>query len=108
MVIDPRRAGRFPGTWRSTVLLMVGSCFIGAQLLKFLAFRFQSCRGGGLVVVSMGWSMLMEKEEMHEKADSIVPSKCLRTRVLAFDPATHGGSGSHFRCDVGRQLDLPL
>jgi multiple antibiotic resistance protein len=57
-----------PGTrrglsWRvalNSLYLMVGSYFVGAQVLKFFGVSLPVVQvGGGLVVVSTGWGMLM-------------------------------------------------
>jgi len=45
-----------------SLFLMVGSYFIGAQVLKFFGVSLPVVQvGGGLVVVSTGWGMLMAK-----------------------------------------------
>jgi len=59
-------------SWRvsfNSLFLMLGSYFIGAHVLNFFGVSLPVVQvGGGLVVVSMGWTMLMEKEESHETA----------------------------------------
>jgi multiple antibiotic resistance protein len=54
-------------SWRVAVhslLLMVGSYFIGSHVLNFFGVSLDVVQvAGGLVVVSMGWSMLKAKEE---------------------------------------------
>jgi multiple antibiotic resistance protein len=48
---------------------MIGSYFIGAQVLKFFGVSLPVVQvGGGLVVVSMAWGMLMGGEEVHDVA----------------------------------------
>jgi multiple antibiotic resistance protein len=46
-----------------SLFLMIGSYFVGAHVLNFFGVSLPVVQvGGGLVVVSMGWGMLMEKE----------------------------------------------
>ena len=56
--------------WRvalNSLYLMVGSYFIGAQVLKFFGVSLPVVQvGGGLVVVAMGWGMLMQEEPVSE------------------------------------------
>ena len=56
--------------WRvalNSLLLMVGSYFVGAHVLNFFGVSLPVVQvGGGLVVVSMGWGMLLEKNETYE------------------------------------------
>lgn len=56
--------------WRVTInslLLMVGSYFVGAQVLNFFGVSLPVVQvGGGLIVASMGWSMLLEGHDSHE------------------------------------------
>ena len=43
---------------------MVGSYFVGAHVLNFFGVSLPVVQiGGGLVVASMGWSILLEKDE---------------------------------------------
>ena len=47
----------------NSLFLMIGSYFVGAHVLNFFGVSLPVVQvGGGLVVVSMGWGMLMEKE----------------------------------------------
>lgn len=59
-------------TWRvalNSLLLMVGSYFIGAHVLNFFGVSLPVVQvGGGLIVASMGWSMLLEREDTHDTA----------------------------------------
>src|SRR5215472_12813178 len=59
-------------SWRvalNSLVLMIGSYLIGAHVLNFFGVSLPVVQvGGGLVVVSMGWGMLMEKEEAHDVA----------------------------------------
>jgi multiple antibiotic resistance protein len=68
-------------SWRvafDSLFLMIGSYFVGAHVLKFFGVSLPVVQvGGGLVVVSMGWGMLMEKEEVHEKANQVVQSQAV-------------------------------
>jgi multiple antibiotic resistance protein len=50
----------------NSLFLMIGSYFVGAHVLNFFGISLPVVQvGGGLVVISMGWGMLMEKEESH-------------------------------------------
>lgn len=77
-------------SWRvsfDSLLLMIGSYFIGAHVLNFFGVSLPVVQvGGGLVVVSVGWGMLMEKEDLHEKASKGV--KCDAGFGRAFYPLT--------------------
>ena len=77
-------------SWRvafNSLALMIGSYFIGAHVLNFFGVSLPVVQvGGGLVVLSMGWRMLMETEDVHEKADKGVQSKAVFGR--AFYPLT--------------------
>lgn len=77
-------------SWRvafNSLLLMLGSYFIGAHVLNFFGVSLPVVQvGGGLVVVSMGWTMLLEKEESHETARKSVQSETVFGR--AFYPLT--------------------
>ena len=57
-------------SWRiamNSMFLMVGSYFIGAHVLNFFGVSLPVVQvGGGLVVASMGWGMLREKEDCPE------------------------------------------
>jgi len=52
--------------WNS-LALMIGSYFIGSHVLNFFGVSLPVVQvGGGLVVSSMGWGMLVDKEEVHD------------------------------------------
>jgi multiple antibiotic resistance protein len=57
-------------SWRvalNSLFLMIGSYFVGTHVLNFFGVSLPVVQvGGGLVVTSVGWSMLMEKEEAHD------------------------------------------
>ena len=76
--------------WRvafNSLVLMIGSYLIGAHVLNFFGVSLPVVQvGGGLVVVSMGWGMLMEKEQIHEKANKDVQNEAVFGR--AFYPLT--------------------
>jgi len=76
--------------WRITVnslLLLVGSYFVGAHVLNFFGVSLPVVQvGGGLIVVSMGWSILLEKDETHETARRNVT--CSDALHSAFYPLT--------------------
>ena len=67
--------------WRvamNSLVLMVGSYFVGAHVLNFFGVSLPVVQvGGGLVVASMGWRMLLENDETHETD---------RTNVHCSDP----------------------
>lgn len=87
--------GYSPGTrrvlaWRvaiNSLVLMVGSYFVGAHILNFFGISLPVVQlGGGLIVVSVGWSILLEKDEPHETARrSLTCSDALHS---AFYPLT--------------------
>ena len=76
--------------WRvavNSLLLMVGSYFVGSHVLNFFGVSLPVVQvGGGLVVASMGWSMLLEKEETYETARKNV--QCSDVLHSAFYPLT--------------------
>lgn len=77
-------------SWRvavNSVFLMIGSYFIGAQVLNFFGVSLPVVQvGGGLVVISMGWGMLMKNEEVHDVTRKNVPPTDVFRR--AFYPLT--------------------
>jgi len=83
---ETRRALSWRIAWNS-LFLMIGSYFIGAQVLNFFGVSLPVVQvGGGLVVVSMGWGMLREKEEAHDTARKNV--QCPDVFHSAFYPLT--------------------
>lgn len=76
--------------WRVTVnslVLMVGSYFIGAHVLNFFGVSLPVVQvGGGLIVVSMGWGLLLEKEESYQTSRNNV--QCADALHSAFYPLT--------------------
>src|SRR6516162_9636130 len=83
---ETRRALSWRIAWNS-LFLMIGSYFIGAQVLNFFGVSLPVVQvGGGLVVVSMGWGMLREKEEAHDTARKNV--QCPDVFRSAFYPLT--------------------
>lgn len=71
----------------NSLFLLVGSYFIGAHVLNFFGVSLPVVQvGGGLVVVSTGRGMLMEKEECGEVARRNVQTSDLFGR--AFYPMT--------------------
>ena len=70
-----------------SLLLMIGSYFIGSQVLDFFGVSLPVVQvGGGLVVVSTGWGMLMAKPEAQDAARRNVQPSDLYGR--AFYPLT--------------------
>jgi multiple antibiotic resistance protein len=58
-----------------SLFLMIGSYFVGAHVLNFFGVSLPVVQvGGGLVVVSIGWGMLMEKEAAQEVSHGDVES----------------------------------
>ena len=53
--------------WRvaiNSLFLMAGSYFVGANVLNFFGVSLAVVQvGGGLIVASMGWGMLLERED---------------------------------------------
>jgi multiple antibiotic resistance protein len=76
--------------WRvalDSLYLMVGSYFIGAHLLNFFGVSLPVVQvGGGLVVVSMGWQMLVQEEAASDVARKKVQGPDVFRR--AFYPVT--------------------
>ena len=76
--------------WRvalNSLALMVGSYFIGAHVLNFFGVSLPVVQvGGGLIVASMGWSMLLEREDTHDTARKTV--ECSDALHRAFFPLT--------------------
>lgn len=83
---DTRRAL----AWRvalNSLLLMVGSYFVGAHVLNFFGVSLPVVQvGGGLVVASMGWGMLLQRDESFETARKNV--QCSDALHSAFYPLT--------------------
>ena len=56
--------------WRvslNSLVLMVGSYFVGAHVLNFFGVSLPVVQvGGGLIVVAMGWGVLLEKNDSPE------------------------------------------
>jgi multiple antibiotic resistance protein len=76
--------------WRvavNSLVLMVGSYFVGAHVLNFFGVSLPVVQvGGGLIVVSMGWGMLLEKDEAYQTARRNV--QCADALHSAFYPLT--------------------
>lgn len=76
--------------WRvalNSLALMVASYFVGAHVLNFFGVSLPVVQvGGGLVVVSMGWGMLLEKDESYETSRKNV--QCADALHSAFYPLT--------------------
>ena len=76
--------------WRvalNSLLLMIGSYFIGAHVLNFFGVSLPVVQvGGGLVVASMGWGVLLEKDEGAETSRKNV--HCSDALHSAFYPLT--------------------
>jgi multiple antibiotic resistance protein len=86
------RATRKALSWRvalNSLFLMVGSYFIGTHVLNFFGVSLPVVQlGGGLVVVSIGWEMLMQKEEAHDETRKNVRSSAHDVFGQAFYPLT--------------------
>jgi multiple antibiotic resistance protein len=76
--------------WRvalNSLVLMVASYFVGAHVLNFFGVSLPVVQvGGGLIVVSMGWGMLLEKDETYQTARRNV--QCSDALHSAFYPLT--------------------
>ena len=76
--------------WRvalNSLMLMVASYFIGSHVLNFFGVSLPVVQvGGGLIVASIGWGMLLEKDEPHESARKNV--QCADALHSAFYPLT--------------------
>jgi len=76
--------------WRvalNSLVLMVASYFIGAHVLNFFGVSLPVVQvGGGLVVASIGWGMLLEKDEIHASSRKSV--QCSDALHSAFYPLT--------------------
>lgn len=76
--------------WRvalNSLVLMVASYFVGAHVLNFFGVSLPVVQvGGGLVVASMGWGMLLEKDDTHEASRKSV--HCSDALHSAFYPLT--------------------
>lgn len=104
-------------SWRvamNSMFLMVGSYFIGAQVLNFFGVSLPVVQvGGGLVVISMGWGMLMEREECGEvsRTDVQPPDVFGRAFYPLTLPLTVGPRidfrGGHLGCKRHTPLWIP-
>ena len=76
--------------WRvalNSLILLVASYFVGAHVLNFFGVSLPVGQvGGGLVVASMGWVMLLEKDETYETDRENV--RCSDPLYSAFYPLT--------------------
>jgi multiple antibiotic resistance protein len=71
----------------NSLLLMVGSYFIGSHVLNFFGVSLPVVQvGGGLIVASMGWRMLLEREDKHDAPRENVD--CSDALHSAFYPLT--------------------
>jgi multiple antibiotic resistance protein len=76
--------------WRvalNSLVLMVGSYFVGAHVLNFFGVSLPVVQvGGGLIVASIGWGILLEKSESPETFRRSL--KCSDALPSAFYPLT--------------------
>jgi multiple antibiotic resistance protein len=76
--------------WRialDSLVLMIGSYFVGTHVLNFFGVSLPVVQvGGGLVVVSIGWGILLEKDDAPETARRSV--SCSDPLRSAFYPLT--------------------
>jgi multiple antibiotic resistance protein len=95
--------------WRvalNSLLLMLGSYFVGAHVLNFFGVSLPVVQiGGGLVVVSMGWGMLLEKDETYESTRKQV--QCSDALRSAFYPLTLPFCTCHLGCQPNTPLRFP-
>ena len=77
-------------SWRvafNSLFLMIGSYFVGANVLNFFGVSLPVVQvGGGLVVVSMGWGLLVGNQEPQDAARKHVQTEGVFGR--AFYPLT--------------------
>lgn len=86
-------AARAMLSWRIAVnsfMLLVISFFIGTHILRFFGISLPVVQvGGGLVVISTGWTMLKADDEIEDKSDDV--QSRMRSRDIlsqAFYPLT--------------------
>ena len=76
--------------WRvalNSLVLMVGSYFVGAHVLNFFGVSLPVVQvGGGLIVASIGWGILLEKDESSETSRHTLT--CSDALHSAFYPLT--------------------
>jgi len=79
-------------SWRvalNSLFLMIGSYFIGSHVLNFFGVSLPVVQvGGGLVVISIGWGMLMAHEEMPDMGRKNVQASDHDVFGRAFYPLT--------------------
>lgn len=79
-------------SWRvaaNSLFLMIGSYFIGTHVLNFFGVSLPVVQvGGGLVVASVGWGMLMQNDEPHDAGRQNLPSSNDDVFGRAFYPLT--------------------
>ncbi len=103
----------------NSFLLMIGSHLIGAYVLRFFGVSLPVVQvGGGLVVISLGWTLLTEKEEEVDEARRNVQSQDIfrRTFYPLTLPLTVGpGSisvavtlGANFALNYGIDISIML
>ena len=104
-----RRALSWRVAWNS-FLLMVGSYFVGSHILEFFGLSLPVVQvGGGLVVVSMGWALLMKREVRDAKDEPARATRHVTTGVLSPHHASDGRAGIDLRRgNVRRQYDESL
>jgi multiple antibiotic resistance protein len=92
---DTRRVLSWRVAWNS-FLLMVGSYFIGSHILGFFGLSLPVVQvGGGLVVVSMGWALLMKREDVREgREEPVEPQDILRRAFYPLAMPLTVGPGS--------------
>ncbi len=90
------------------LILIVTSIFIGTHILAFFGISLPVVQvGGGLIVISTGWSLLRQSD--HDGADGKGASKeCNETGlfpagILSAYSAFDGGAGLDFGGDRGRR-----
>jgi len=86
-------------SWRvawNSFLLMVGSYFIGSHILGFFGLSLPVVQvGGGLVVVSMGWALLMKREDVRDvREEPVEPQDIMRRAFYPLAMPLTVGPGS--------------
>ena len=94
----------------NSLVLMVGSYFVGAHVLNFFGVSLPVVQvGGGLIVVAMGWSVLLQKNESPETTRLNVQCSDPLHSAFYIDSAFDGWARIDFRGgDVRCKLHPPL
>jgi len=92
-------------SWRIAVnsfLLLVASYFVGTYILSFFGISLPIVQvGGGIILVSMGWAMLMQRDEGGDAGNrkNIHPEDVVRQAFYPLTLPTNGWPRLNFRRD---------